>query len=73
MNKATPHTEARRRLGDLIKDIRFAMFTTRHDDGRLYSRPMTTQGSVDDDERCLWFFASRSSERRWPTSRATPP
>ena len=47
-------------LHDLIKDIRFAMFTTRGPDGSLRSRPMTTQNDPDRDPECLWFFAARS-------------
>jgi len=30
-------------LWKLIRNIRFAMFTTRHENGHLHSRPMTTQ------------------------------
>ena len=52
----------RKTLHDLIKDIRFAMFTTRGPDGSLRSRPMTTQNDPDRDPGCLWFFASRSGE-----------
>ena len=33
------------KLWDLIKDIRFAMFTSRHGDGQLHSRPMTSRKS----------------------------
>lgn len=58
MSKELSPTQARQRLGELIKDIRFAMFTTRHD-GQLHSRPMTTQLPEDDDSARLWFFASR--------------
>jgi general stress protein 26 len=49
-------------LWDLIKDIRFAMFTTRHPNGHLHSRPMTTQNSKVDENGSLWFFMSRRSE-----------
>jgi general stress protein 26 len=53
----------RQRLWDLIKDIRFAMFTTRHpNSGDLHARPMTTQnGRLDEDDR-LWFFMSRRGD-----------
>ena len=52
------HTE---KLWDLIKDIRFAMFTTRHPNGHLHGCPMTLQNkSVDDGT--LWFFMSRKGE-----------
>lgn len=50
------------KLHDLIKDIRFAMFTTRAANGTLRSRPMTTQGDRSEQQDCLWFFASRSGE-----------
>src|SRR5258708_9832145 len=48
------------RLWDLIKDIKFAMFTARHDDGQLHSRPMTTQNNPSERGGVLWFFMSRS-------------
>ena len=49
-------------LWDLIKDIKFAMFTTRHHNGHLHSRPMTTQNQQADEDDSLWFFMSRSAE-----------
>lgn len=63
----TPNTipdpeEARSHLREMIQDIRFAMFTTRHSNGHLHSRPMTTQNSKMDDDSSLWFFMSRASE-----------
>jgi general stress protein 26 len=56
----TAHGQAR--LAELIKDIKFAMFTThKPDHGHLHSRPMTTQNKrIDDDS--LWFFMSRSGD-----------
>ena len=58
----TDKTEARTRLWDLIKDIRFAMFTTRHSNDHLHSRPMTTQNSKLDEDSNLWFFMSRRGD-----------
>lgn len=55
-------TQAREHLRALIKDIKFAMFTTRHVNGHLHSRPMTTQSSRIDEDDCLWFFMSRSGD-----------
>ncbi len=55
-------TESRTLLWNLIKDTRFAMFTTRHLNGHLHSRPMTTQNSKVDEDDSLWFFMSRKSE-----------
>ncbi len=54
--------DARQQLWELIKDIRFGMLTTWHADGRLHSRPMTTQNSRLDEDATLWFFASRSGD-----------
>ncbi|HEY6718028.1 MAG TPA: pyridoxamine 5'-phosphate oxidase family protein [Reyranella sp.] len=48
------------KLWDLIKDIKFAMFTSRHGDGQLHSRPMTTQNGSSERGGVLWFFMSRS-------------
>ena len=49
-------------LWDLIKDIKFGMFTTRHSNGHLHSRPMTTQNQSVDEDTALWFFVSRNSD-----------
>ena len=66
--------QARERLWELIKDIRFAMFTAQHahdqdgdqdnghGGGHLHSRPMTTQNKSVDRDNSLWFFMSRGSE-----------
>ena len=59
---ADRETTARGQLWGLIKGIRFAMFTTRHDNGHLHSRPMTTQNSELDADSNLWFFMSRRGE-----------
>lgn len=50
------------KLWKMIKDMRFGMFTTRHENGHLHSRPMTTQNRGTDTDDVLWFFMSRSSE-----------
>ena len=51
------------KLWGLIKDLKFAMFTTQHSgNGHLHSRPMTTQNSKLDEDSSLWFFMSRKSE-----------
>lgn len=51
-------------LQDLIRDIRFAMFTTRRADGHLCARPMTNQSAKDNPPPAdtLWFFMSRRSD-----------
>ena len=49
------------KLTELIKDIKFGMFTTHKTQGHLHSRPMTTQNKrIEDDS--LWFFMSRSGD-----------
>lgn len=52
----------REKLWGLIKDIRFGMFTSRHGNGHLHSRPMTVQNKQLDADSCLWFFMSRSND-----------
>jgi general stress protein 26 len=53
--------DARQLLWKMIKDIRFAMFVTRHDNGHLHARPMTTQNTALGADESLWFFMSRRS------------
>ena len=51
------HQEKIQKLGEMIKDIDFAMLTTVDDDsGRLHGRPMSTQEVEFDGE--LWFFTA---------------
>jgi general stress protein 26 len=53
--------DAIQKLGSLIKDIKFAMFTTVHEDGSLHSRPMATQQLEFDGD--LWFFTNADSAK----------
>ena len=53
------HEDSIEKLAELIKDIKFAMFTTREGSGRLVSRPMATQNKKFDGE--LWFFTRKSA------------
>jgi len=46
----------------LIKDIKYGMFTARHGNGHLHSRPMTTLNGRDEQAGVLWFFMSRDAE-----------
>jgi general stress protein 26 len=46
-------------LAAKIRPVRFAMFTTADQDGRLVSQPMTLQQA--DDEGGLWFYCSTLS------------
>lgn len=61
-NDISDTQEARERLWEMIKDIRFSMFTTRHSNGHLHARPMTTQNRSIDENSSLWFFMARDSE-----------
>ncbi len=55
-------TDQRKLLWDMIKDIRFGMFTTKHGNGHLHARPMTTQNKSLDADDSLWFFMSKSGD-----------
>lgn len=62
MKEVTDPREAREHLWNMIKDIRFAMFTARHGNGHLHSRPMTVQNGKLDEDSSLWFFMSRTAD-----------
>jgi len=53
------HSEAHKKIGELIKDIRMAMMTTVGTDGALHSRPMATQEKEFDG--VLWFMTRQDS------------
>lgn len=55
-------TASREHLWKMIKSIRFGMFTTRHGNGHLHSRPMTTQNKAIEADESLWFFMSKKSD-----------
>ncbi len=54
-------TDTTAKLWELIKDIKYGMFTAHHGNGHLHSRPMTTLNR-DEKGGVLWFFMSRSGE-----------
>ena len=54
--------KSRDKLWTLIKDIKFAMFTTRHGNGHLHARPMTTQNKALEEDDSLWFFMSKKGD-----------
>ena len=57
------NVDDREKLWDMVKDIKFAMFTTRHhENGHMHSRPMTTQNGKGDENDKVWFFMSRSGD-----------
>ena len=50
------------KLRELVKDIDFTMLTTVDRDGTLHSRPMSTNGQVEEDGD-LWFFTYGNSHK----------
>ena len=50
------------KIRELIKDIDFCMLTTVDESGDLRSRPMSSNGDVDDDGD-IWFFTNASSHK----------
>ena len=56
-------TQEHEKLWDMIKEMRFGMFTHRHPgSGLLHSIPLTTQNKAVDEDSALYFFISRTSE-----------
>jgi general stress protein 26 len=51
--------EGRQKFVELVKGIKYAMLTTRSNDGHLRSRPMYTQDAEFEGE--IWFFTDGSS------------
>lgn len=60
MTAASTPTENRRKVAELIKGVRIAMLTTVDGNGRLVSRPMTTQDVEFDGD--IWFIGRRDSD-----------
>jgi general stress protein 26 len=58
-DKTQSHDESLAKIQDLIKDTRIAMLTTAGEDGKLYSRPMATQGTRFQGE--VWFLTRQDS------------
>jgi len=53
-------TDDLKKFRDMIKDIDFCMLTTIDERGDLHSRPMSSNGEIDDNAD-LWFFTGASS------------
>lgn len=49
------------KVGELVKEIKFAMLTTQCANGTLHSRPMSTLQM--DEDGCLWFFTGQHSTK----------
>lgn len=52
-------TTPAQKVAELIKDFRFAMFTSRTADGKLVAHPLTVQEAEFDGD--LWFLVSKSA------------
>jgi general stress protein 26 len=50
------------KLRELVKDIDFCMLTTTDESGDLHSRPMSSNGDIDEDGD-IWFFTNASSHK----------
>lgn len=50
------------KLWNLIKDIKFGMFTHHHANGMMHSQPLTTLNKSMDEGNKLYFFVSRTSD-----------
>jgi general stress protein 26 len=50
------------KLRELVKDIDFCMLTTVDEGGDLHSRPMSSNGDIDQDGD-IWFFTNASSHK----------
>lgn len=57
---ADKHETPLQQLRDKISDVRFGMLTTQDPDGKLSSRPMTSQQL--DDAGQIWFFTSDKTD-----------
>ena len=58
---ADSRIDAFKKLGGMIKDVKFAMLTTIAEDGTLRSRPMATQKEEFNGD--LWFFTRADSDK----------
>lgn len=63
MSKPMTGEEARNKIKDLMKDIKFALMTSVDEStGRLHARPMTPQ-NLKEFDGTLWFFTGRDAEK----------
>ena len=62
MSETATREEGLKKLRSMIKDIDFCMLTTVDGQGRLHSRPMSTNREIDPNGD-LWFFTYGKSHR----------
>ena len=61
MDVKSQDSEGMAKVGELVKEIKFAMLTTQCPDGSLHSRPMSTLQM--DEAGYLWFFTAEHSAK----------
>lgn len=62
MTIAKERNEQLDKLRELVKDIDFCMLTSVDEDGSLHSRPMSTNGEIDENGD-VWFFTYASTHK----------
>lgn len=62
MTIAKERNEQLEKLRELVKDIDFCMLTSVDEDGSLHSRPMSTNGEIEDNGD-VWFFTYASTHK----------
>ena len=62
MEAAQAQADDLKRLREMVKDIDFCMLTTVDENGDLHSRPMSSNGDIDENGD-LWFFTGASSHK----------
>jgi len=67
MKTETPLDPGLKKLGDLIKDLTYAMLTTQEPDGTLHSRPMHTEAMQSDGTLLFLTLASSPKSRELTT------
>ena len=51
-----------KRVGELIKHMRYGMLTHKHSEGSLYAHPLTTLNKSLEPDMMLFFFVSKKTE-----------
>ena len=62
MSATQKHADDWQKLRELVKDIDFCMLTTIDENGDPHSRPMSSNGDIDQQGN-IWFFTAASSHK----------
>ncbi len=68
MTIAKERNQQLEKLRELVKGIDFCMLTSVDEDGSLHSRPMSTNGEIEDNGD-VWFFTYASTHKVWEIER----